>query len=782
MVNWKENNYPFKKFTEELTQEWMKHGFNKKETRDWLENGLQPSDANFAKWLRDIEVVSAEKFLNESDEQTLREKYAKYLRKQLDTNKWKNIHPDFTEELQKEWEEKGFSYEQSKEWINVGLQPSGAGYAQWLKNTKEIKAERFLSENNDEDLQKQYNEYNLTNALDKTTELFNSYFKDYFEELPKAIIENRLGDYSCNFLSKMIENKIMNEEQALGILQNMQKSMIERDETIINPGLSSIAIDPLKNLLYNFDRFFPESDESKYRLCKECHKPNTGKDPFCEGWCRSCNARHFQQDFDKWTSGNFEIDGLIQKYQLEATNPDKLLEWIPYERFTNIDYLAEGGFGTVYRAEWIDRPIESWDIKERNWKRKKREVQHGRGCDCAFCNYGLVALKVLKNSQGMNSDFLQEIILHKKIDNTIRIVKCYGISQDPETRNYVMVMQYMTDGDLRQYLRNCGNVSYYELKQLITYMAEGLNWIHEQDLVHKDFHPGNIFVSSLTCAISDLGLCRPVDYQKEESEIYGVLPYVAPEVLRSKSYTKASDIYSFGIVMYEMLSGKPPYFDLDNDEFLDIKICQGLRPNLNNVKAPQLVKDLIKKCLDADPFVRPTANELWITLCNESGGEFDITNQFRRILSSSSDINTKMSSKKNNQILLESKKNSSRLLDFKNLPEPQNSKEINEQFYSDSLTFDFTKLDLHRWEEIRPDFTDELIHQWQSHNFTLQQCKEWLDAGLKSTDASFCAWLRDIKKLTPEEALNNGNLEQLNQEFFNWWQEETVAQTEQPPK
>src|SRR5947207_8923370 len=64
----------------------------------------------------------------------------------------------------------------------------------------------------------------------------------------------------------------------------------------------------------------------KHGLCEECSQPNTG-----QKWCQSCNSKHFQQEFNKWTSGNKEIDEFIQKFQLNATHREEILEWIPYE-------------------------------------------------------------------------------------------------------------------------------------------------------------------------------------------------------------------------------------------------------------------------------------------------------------------------------------------------------------------------------------------------------------------------------------------------------------------
>ncbi|CAI2201888.1 13213_t:CDS:1, partial [Funneliformis geosporum] len=119
--------------------------------------------------------------------------------------------------------------------------------------------------------------------------------------------------------------------------------------------------------------------------------------------------------------------------------------------------------------------------------------------------------------------------------------------------------------------------------------------IHQKSLVHRDFHAGNILNNNVNSFITDLGLCRPVNKENKEKNIYGVLPYVAPEVLKSKQYTSASDIYSFGIVAYEVLSGLPPYYDLAHDGLLGLAICQGLRPQFK-IKFPQLLEALINKC------------------------------------------------------------------------------------------------------------------------------------------------------------------------------------------
>src|SRR5271163_70422 len=88
---------------------------------------------------------------------------------------------------------------------------------------------------------------------------------------------------------------------------------------------------------------------------------------------------------------------------------------------------------------------------------------------------------------------------------------------------------------------------------------------------------------------------------------------MAPEVLRGHQYTKASDIYSFGIVINEYMSEETPYNNIPHDHILSVKICQGLRPKISE-DTPKLLADLIMKCWDAKSDNRPTAKELYQTL------------------------------------------------------------------------------------------------------------------------------------------------------------------------
>src|SRR5690242_16196230 len=121
-----------------------------------------------------------------------------------------------------------------------------------------------------------------------------------------------------------------------------------------------------------------EKRKEVYGICGECNEPGTGY-----YWCQPCNAKRSKENFKNWTSGNKNIDEFIQDSQLNAIYYNRRLEWIPFEKFQNVTYITEGGFGRVYSAEWPEGFTWHWDIENQKWKR---------------FSIGKVALKSLYNS------------------------------------------------------------------------------------------------------------------------------------------------------------------------------------------------------------------------------------------------------------------------------------------------------------------------------------------------------------------------------------------------
>jgi serine/threonine protein kinase len=273
---------------------------------------------------------------------------------------------------------------------------------------------------------------------------------------------------------------------------------------------------------------------------------------------------------------------------------------------------------------------------------------------------------------------------------------CFGITQNPDTKNYMMVLVYCEDGDLRNYLNKHENYNYVKKIKKLSQIAGGLLDIHNAGKIHKDFHPGNILFFKRLMFISDLGLCQPANNEKQKG-VYGVLPYVAPEVLCGSQYTKAADIYSFGIIMNEFISEEIPYSDIPYDYVLTVNIFQGLRPKISE-DTPKLLADLIMKCWDAKAENRPTAKELYQILkkwYSECGGGGDYDDSSSDELDNNSEIYAQI--KECEKIRKSKLKNrsdkdkpqthpqaiyTSRLLNFKNLPEPVNSSDLSSIQYN----------------------------------------------------------------------------------------------------
>src|SRR5688500_1866814 len=89
------------------------------------------------------------------------------------------------------------------------------------------------------------------------------------------------------------------------------------------------------------------------------------------------------------------------------------------------------------------------------------------------------------------------------------------------------------------------------------------------------------------------------------------MAYVGHEVLRGKPYTQAADIYSFGMVMYFVATGRQPFADRAHDQDLALSICNGIRPEITEKDAPKCYIDLMKKCWDPNPDNRPNASEIF---------------------------------------------------------------------------------------------------------------------------------------------------------------------------
>src|SRR6266542_1137313 len=120
----------------------------------------------------------------------------------------------------------------------------------------------------------------------------------------------------------------------------------------------------IKNLSIDFDCFKILHNEGTKRICENCQE-----ECLATLYCEHCVRNYLIANFSNWTSGNDDVDNLIQKCQMETFCPNTIIEWIPYNNFQNIKYLTKGGCSEIYTAEWIGGSYEEWNSKEKQLTR-----------------------------------------------------------------------------------------------------------------------------------------------------------------------------------------------------------------------------------------------------------------------------------------------------------------------------------------------------------------------------------------------------------------------------
>ncbi|RIB27153.1 kinase-like domain-containing protein, partial [Gigaspora rosea] len=217
--------------------------------------------------------------------------------------------------------------------------------------------------------------------------------------------------------------------------------------------------------------------QSLYGKCAHCNEDNTQL-----AWCLSCDP----DIATRWTIGNKNIDDYMKTFQLRARKYEDMIEWIPFDRLSGVKKIGKEGFGSVYLATWLD---------------------------------GVRKVKTIKD--GDND-------IYKKARELSSIIALKTITQNTETKEYLIVFQYANNGSLYNYLKKyfC-NLTWQAKLGILKNISIELYSIHNlAGYIHADFHSGNI-LQDQGSYIADLGLSRKTDEKVLEGDIYGVMPYVA---------------------------------------------------------------------------------------------------------------------------------------------------------------------------------------------------------------------------------------------------------------
>ncbi|RIA91670.1 hypothetical protein C1645_109494 [Glomus cerebriforme] len=136
-----------------------------------------------------------------------------------------------------------------------------------------------------------------------------------------------------------------------------RKHSILIDESLTRDEKSEV----IKLLNKDYDYYKVLLNEGIKRICEICQN-----ECLATSYCEYCIRNYLKTKFSNWSSGNNDIDVLIQKCQLETLAPNKVIEWIPYKNLQNINYLTKGGCSEIYTAEWIDGRYDEWDLNKLN--------------------------------------------------------------------------------------------------------------------------------------------------------------------------------------------------------------------------------------------------------------------------------------------------------------------------------------------------------------------------------------------------------------------------------
>ncbi|CAB4426615.1 unnamed protein product [Rhizophagus irregularis] len=266
------------------------------------------------------------------------------------------------------------------------------------------------------------------------------------------------------------------------------------------------------------------------------------------------------------------------------------IHYVEYNEFSSVKKVGEGSFGIVESADWKSRGIK-------------------------------IALKTLIDHSSVDENsmnkFVKELKNLKKASFHQNINKFFGISKEPLSNKYAMVLEFANQGNLREYLKN--NFKFLEWSDKIQMSLDivcGLKYLHSKQIIHRDLHAKNILVNNNRLMIADFGTSKQLSESSSNSTNstangLGMPEYNEPQLFKIINYKKdkKSDIYSLGVLLWEISSGRSPFPGYSrivlgsHISYLDLRE--------EPVKGTPLeYQQLYQKCWNGDPDLRPDIEEV----------------------------------------------------------------------------------------------------------------------------------------------------------------------------
>ncbi|KAL9358491.1 hypothetical protein Peur_046614 [Populus x canadensis] len=260
-------------------------------------------------------------------------------------------------------------------------------------------------------------------------------------------------------------------------------------------------------------------------------------------------------------------------------------------------------------------PADSIDVWEIDAHRLlfERKIATGSSGDLykgTFCSQD-VAIKVLRGEHlddKLQSEFVQEVSIMRKVRHK-NVVQFIGSCTRPPS--LCIVTEFMSGGSMYDFLhKQKGGLNLQSLLRVAIDVSKGMHCLNQNHIIHRDLKSANILMDENgVVKVADFGVARVQDQTGVMTAETGTYRWMAPEVIEHKPYDHKADVFSFGIVLWELLTGKLPYEQLSPLQAAVGVVQQGLRPSIPSHSHPKLV-GLLKRCWQRDPFLRPEFSEI----------------------------------------------------------------------------------------------------------------------------------------------------------------------------
>jgi serine/threonine protein kinase len=236
--------------------------------------------------------------------------------------------------------------------------------------------------------------------------------------------------------------------------------------------------------------------------------------------------------------------------------------------------LGEGGMGVVYKG--IHKDIEQ-----------------------------TVAIKVLYPQYAKDENFRERFKREAKVQAKLHhpnVVNILNYLEDEDGNMYI-VMEYVGGGSLEDKMRT-GKISLSDSVSVIIQVLNALSYMHSNGIIHRDIKPSNIMFADSIVKVSDFGIAKPMSDKglTKTGAIVGTVWYMAPEIIKGEIPTPASDLYAVGVILYQLLTGRTPFYGKTDFEVMKSHLEKEPQPpETLNPNLPPGTWDLVKKALAKNP-------------------------------------------------------------------------------------------------------------------------------------------------------------------------------------